>query len=82
MESLTGRMGVFFIFVGVVIIAVFLASDMSGSPSLPLLCAGGLVTLVGFLAWRAGAPQPGESGRCNTVRKLGGLRKKQQKPKK
>ena len=61
--SLTNRIGCFFLLMGVVLLVLFLASDVAGQQNCNLLLLGILGTVLGFVMWRRNRPAPHPSGR-------------------
>jgi len=65
--SFWNKIGLLLLVVGLVILAVFFSTDMTGSPYYLLLCYGSVGILIGVLMLRRGR-QKVESGRFRIVR--------------
>jgi hypothetical protein len=64
------RIGEFFLFIGLILLVIFFASDQSQELAWGyLIIGGGLVILGGILMWRRRGPEI-ESNRFRTYRKL------------
>lgn len=81
--GLGARVGNFLVVIGILVILIFLASDLSSQPVFPLFCTG--AALIGFGAYlRLRNAQPGEdkpSGRFGLLRR-GKKESKEEKDKK
>jgi len=69
MSNVSGRIGCFFLFVGAVLMVIFLASDLATSPALGLLFWGVLSLLAGLAFWRKGYSPPPSSNRFRILRR-------------
>jgi hypothetical protein len=63
MRSFSGRLGCFFLLIGLGLIVIFMASDVSRFPQYDFLIVGVLILAVGFSLWRRGRSEPRSSGR-------------------
>ncbi len=68
--SFTGRIGCFFLLIGIVLLVIFLASDAAHQPAYTYLCFSVVGLLFGFVLWAQGKPPPGASERFRSVRKM------------
>lgn len=64
-----GRLGCFFLIIGIGLLGLFLASDASHSPDFNFLLAGVVLTLVGWRLWAKAKPAPRRSGRFRILRR-------------
>ena len=71
---MSGRIGTFFLFVGLVLLALFFASDLANAPRFNLFFLGLTAVVAGILLRRRGRTPPEPSGRFRLVR---GIFKKQ-----
>jgi len=70
MESFWGRVGVFFVIIGVFLVILFLASDMAKAIDYGYLVGGGLLLLVGAGFIRRSQPPPSPEVRFKTARNV------------
>lgn len=74
---MTHRIGTFFMLVGLLLIGLFIVSDIAQSPSCGYIIIGSVLLVLGIFLWfRDPAPPPQETGR---FRILKGVGKKQEK---
>ncbi len=65
-----GRLGTFFIFVGVVMLFIFFIADANHTPQVGLFFAGLIITFLGvYLIWKDWKPRR-TSGRFRLIRRL------------
>ncbi|HVN55829.1 MAG TPA: hypothetical protein VMT46_15965 [Anaerolineaceae bacterium] len=55
-------------FIAGLLLVVFLASDVAGTPSLSYLCGGVTLLLLGFAFWKSAYTPPSPSGRFRILR--------------
>jgi len=76
---MTHRIGTFLMLVGMLMLGLFILSDIAQSPACGFLIIGGILLLLGIFLWfRDPTPPPQETGR---FRILKGAGKKQEKKK-
>ncbi len=67
---LVNRIGTFCALVGVLLIGLFVLSDMAKTPTCNLLFAGAILLVLGIFLWlKNPAPPPQETGRFRILRK-------------
>ena len=69
MLNTAGRIGCFFILIGILLLFLFVTSDLAHVPQFTYLLTGVVVLLVGWLLWRNGRAAPRESGRFRILRR-------------
>lgn len=70
MRSIVGRLGSFFIIVGLVLWVIFFTTDQASQPSYGYLINGAAALFLGvYLWWHSREPAP-ESGRFRAIRRL------------
>ena len=79
-HSHSPRIGTFFIFLGLILLILFLGSGFSKQPSFPFLLLGLVALIIGYL-FRRNAPRP-SSGRFSTVRRTLQRRRERKEEKK
>lgn len=74
------RFGIFFLVIGLLLLGLFILTDMGGQPHFPYFLAAGLAMIGGIiLLWRSPSTAPAApNGRFRTIKKLGS---RQAKPK-
>ncbi len=65
---MSGRIGTFFFFVGLVLLALFFASDLANDPRFNLFFLGLTAVVIGILLIRRGRKPPEPSSRFRLVR--------------
>lgn len=65
---MSSRIGCFFMFLAVLVLVVFMASDVAGTPNLGYLCGGVALLLIGFAFWKSAYTPPPPSGRFRILR--------------
>ncbi|MEN6408980.1 MAG: hypothetical protein ABFD44_04620 [Anaerolineaceae bacterium] len=68
--TLISRIGCFFTLVGMVLVAIFIASDLSQQRDYNYLLVGGLAFFIGYAVYRSGKPPAQPSGRFSALRKV------------
>ena len=76
--TLTSRLGVFCVVIGIAMIALFLASDAARMTMCGLLVWGMVFTVIGIGLWRKGTPPKEPSQRFGTLRRMMTTNKKKQ----
>lgn len=80
-DSMTGRIGCFFLLVGVVLVAIFMAVGTTNETVLSLLCWGALSILLGLFFWNKGKGPSQPSERFSAIRKMQKARAERSRPK-
>lgn len=71
----TSRIGLFFFWVGVVLVFLFIFSDIAGQPAFRYFFIGALLVIIGAVIWWRSPAAPAEpADRFRTIKKL--LKKK------
>ncbi len=66
------RIGTFFALVGILLIGLFVLSDMAKTPTCNFLFAGAILLVLGIFLWlRNPSPPPQETGRFRVLRSGG-----------
>lgn len=65
-----GKIGRFFLFVGLILLVVFFAVDQAMHPSYGYFCIGAVLTFLGGMMMIRGHKPPAESMRFRSVRRL------------
>jgi hypothetical protein len=78
MKHFVNRVGLFFIVVGVAVMALFFASDFVQEPNIGYLFWGVVFLLLGVASLRASRPAKEESQRFRLVRRLFFRKKKEE----
>jgi hypothetical protein len=66
---MSARIGQFFLYIGLIVLVIFVATSQAQRPAFSYLCGGGLSLVFGiFLIWRVRRPPP-EAGRFRLLRK-------------
>jgi multisubunit Na+/H+ antiporter MnhG subunit len=69
---IANRIGTFFILLGLLLVALFVYSDLAKAPTCNLLLFGGISLALGIFLWlRNPAPPHQESGRFGILKKRG-----------
>ena len=76
MSGIKQRLGIFFGFVGIAVMALFFTSDVVDEPNLGYLFWGIFFSALGFLFLRASRTPPEESKRFRLVRRIFSKKKK------
>ena len=81
--TLTSRLGVFCVLIGIALMALYLASDAARMGMCGLLIWGMVLMVIGIGLWRKGTPPKEPSQRFGTLRRMMTSNKKKQgnKPK-
>jgi hypothetical protein len=74
--TLPGRIGRFFALLGVVLLLIFVASDLAGTPRFNIFFWGFTITVIGIVLMRRGRVPSEPSGRFRLLRTLRSGRKK------
>lgn len=70
MQIEKGRLGQFFLVIGLILLAIFFTTDQSSSPACGLFFFGAVLAFLGgYLIWRDLKPPP-ETQRFRTLRKM------------
>jgi len=78
MKNFRSRLGIFFMLVGVTILALFFTSDFVQEPNIGFLFWGVVFTLLGFWARRAARRDREESQRFRLLRRIFSRKKKEE----
>jgi predicted membrane channel-forming protein YqfA (hemolysin III family) len=78
MRVLLNRLGIFFLLVSASILVLFFTSDVVQEPNISYLFWGIVFLILGVLALRRSRPEPEESKRFRTYRKLTSRKKKKE----
>jgi hypothetical protein len=71
-SDMTHRIGTFFMLVGLLLIGLFLLSDMAETPTCGFMISGSFFFAIGVFLWfRDPAPPPQETGRFRILRSSG-----------
>jgi uncharacterized membrane protein YqjE len=71
--SLSGRIGQFLLFVSLILLIIFFATDQARQPAYAYCCWGVLILILAvLLIWRARTPPPETSARFGLLRRLRG----------
>jgi len=74
---MNSRLGTFFVLIGVMLLMLFVFSDLAKQPDFSLLFFGGILVVGGMLLnWRAPAPPRPPSGRFRILRERSTKKKK------
>ncbi len=66
------RIGTFFVLVGILLIGLFVLSDMAHTPTCNFLFAGAILLVLGIFLWlRNPSPPPQDTGRFRILRSGG-----------
>jgi hypothetical protein len=77
-KNMTGSLGRFFLFIGIVMMMVYFATDLSESPVFSLFFAGLGLIILGIALIRKQHPPPTHSERFRLIRKLARKEKKEE----
>ena len=66
--SLLGRLGLFILFISLIVLVVFFATDAVGNTTWTLFCFGALFFILGLAFYIRGRPKPKPSGRFRLLR--------------
>jgi hypothetical protein len=78
MRVFTNRLGNFLILIGAASLVLFFASDFAREPNIGYLLWGIFLIVLGYIIRRASRPDPEESQRFRSYRKLKSRRKKKE----
>jgi len=71
--SLSGRIGQFLLFVSLILLIIFFATDQARQPVYSFCCSGALILILAILLiWRGRTPPPETSARFGMLRRLRG----------
>jgi sugar phosphate permease len=77
--SIGGRVGQFFVFVGIIILVVFFISDHVKAPNYIYFCSGFVLLVLGVYAMWRGRNPPELSGRFGMLKKVKKKENKQER---
>ncbi len=66
--SFINRIGTFFILLGILIIILFIASDMGSETYFSYFYVGGILLIIGFILKRTSPPPPSANARFEMIR--------------
>jgi uncharacterized membrane protein YqjE len=71
--SLSGRIGQFLLFISLILLIIFFATDQARHPAYTYCCSGVLILILAvLLIWRGKTPPPETSARFGLLRRLRG----------
>ncbi|MEJ2707332.1 MAG: hypothetical protein P8074_06930 [Anaerolineales bacterium] len=76
--SLSGRIGQFLLFISLILLTIFFATDQARQPAYAYCCSGVLILILAvLLIWRGRTPPPETSARFGLLRRLSGEEQEQ-----